>query len=195
MAYDQEFYRMYRTYLCELAVRTNHNRIFELFRKFTQHAQLQVVDLGCGLGEYSTYGSYFDYVGVDVNNAGTVKNFLRADYHDLGFVGSLPFMPTAFVSLFSIECCHSAKDKYALYEKLFARIPSIQNALVGGFFYKSKRELETVGEAGGIVSYQTIEDPSKHISRTFSELRIHFDTPSDMFGDDVVEVWKILGRW
>ncbi|MDP3704498.1 MAG: class I SAM-dependent methyltransferase [Legionellaceae bacterium] len=195
MAYDQKFYRMYQRYLREEAVRANHDKIFEYFRRFTKPTQLRVVDLGCGLGEYSRYGSYAQYAGIDLNDTLHVKNFVQADYHDPHFVNRLPFIPTAFVSLFSIECCHSALDKYALYEKIFAYIPSIEYGMVGGFFYESRRDLETVGETGGIISYQTIEDSSRHISRIFSEFRIHMHTPSKMFGNDVIEIWKILSRW
>ncbi|OGF61698.1 hypothetical protein A2662_02290 [Candidatus Giovannonibacteria bacterium RIFCSPHIGHO2_01_FULL_45_33] len=185
---------MYRAYLQEKTVRRNHNKVFECFRKFTGLTPLFVADLGCGLGEYSLYGHYNEYAGVDMNNAGQIQNFVRADYNNLDFVRALHFMPTVFVSLFSIECCLSADDKYALYKKIFCGIPWIQHALVGGFFYESKRDLEMVGETGGIVSYQTIEDPSKYISEVFSECRIHMRTPSKMFGDDVIEVWKILSR-
>ena len=194
MAYDAEFYRMYQAYLREEIVRTNHDRVFECFYKFTQPTQLFVADLGCGLGEYSLYGPYTKYVGVDINDTGQVRNFVQTDYHSLDFVNLLPFTPTAFVSLFSIECCHSVEDKYALYEKIFTGISSMRYGLVGGFFYESKRNLETVGETGGIVSYQTIEDPSRHISKTFSEYRMHVRTPSKMFGEDVIEIWKILNR-
>ena len=194
MAYDKNFYKLYLEYLKEKTVRASHDRMFAYFRQFTHPYSLRVADLGCGLGEYSTYGYYADYVGIDLNNTGQVKNFTQVDYHDLGFVAKLPFAPNAFVSLFSIECFHSAKDKYALYEKIFADAPSVKYALVGGFFYESKRGLETVGETGGIVSYQTIEDPAQYISRMFSELRTHIKTPSKMFGKDVIEVWKILSR-
>ncbi len=194
MAYDQNFYRMYQAYLLEETVRASHDKAFEHFRRFTQPMSLLVVDLGCGLGEYSLYGSYTKYVGIDVNDAGQVKSFVHADYHTSSFLKLLPFVPTAFVSLFSIECFHSAADKYALYNRIFFDIPSIKHGLVGGFFYESKRGLETVGETGDIVSYQTIEDPSRYISEAFSESRIHLRTPSKMFGDDVIEVWKILSR-
>ncbi|MEK7118097.1 MAG: class I SAM-dependent methyltransferase [Patescibacteria group bacterium] len=195
MAYDENFYALYLAYLGEKTVRASHSYAFECFRRFIHPDNPHVIDLGCGLGEYSTHGHYADYAGIDLNSAGQVKNFTQADYHDLGFVAKLPFVPNAFVSLFSIECCHSAESKYALYEKIFTDIPSVKYALVGGFFYESKRGLETVGEAGGIVSYQTIENPTQYISRTFSELRIHLRTPSKMFGEDVVEVWKILSRY
>lgn len=197
MAYDTEFYQMYREYLQEKTVRANHYKIFKYFRMFTHSTSLRVVDMGCGLGEYSQYGHYAEYVGVDVNDAGQVGNFVCADYHDLTLADLSQFacVPTAFVSLFSIECFHSAKEKYALYRKIFNNIPSLKYGLVGGFFYESKRDLETVGEAGEIISYQTIEDPSKYISDIFSEFRIHIHTPSKMFGDDVIEVWKILSRY
>ena len=106
----------------------------------------------------------------------------------------LPFQPTAFVSLFSTELGHSPEEKYALYERIFARIPKLLYGLVGGFFYESKRGQEAVEEAGEIVSHQTIEDSSRHISKAFFEFRLHMHTPSKMFGEDVVEVWKFLCR-
>jgi hypothetical protein len=191
--YDADFYRMYREYLQEKSVRLSHDYAFGWFRK-TAGDDAAVVDLGCGLGEYLTYGYHQGYVGVDLNNAGQVPNFVQADYHDLAFVDRLPFKPTVFTSLFSIECFHSVDDKYALYERIFNRIPSVTYGLASGFFYRSKRDQEKVGETGGIESYQTVEDPAQHISKIFSELRLHVSTPSKMFGEDVVEVWKIFHR-
>ena len=191
--YNERFYALYREYLQEPTVRTNHDHVFRMFEQFAP-IDHHVVDLGCGLGEYSRYGNFMQYAGIDLNNTGQVPNFVQADYHDPLFLSRIPFNPTAFTSLFSIECCHSASQKYALYEKLFTEIPSLQAALVGGFFYEKRRNLETVQETGGILSYQTIEDPSRHISNTFAELRMHVKTPSKMFGEDVKEVWKILNR-
>ncbi|MEK7567214.1 MAG: hypothetical protein AAB527_03730, partial [Patescibacteria group bacterium] len=95
MAYDEKFYKMYLKYLAEKTVRENHDRMFDLFFKLTQSAFLKVMDLGCGLGEYETYGRYDDYAGVDLNNTGRVKNFVKADYHDKDFDKLLPFRPTA----------------------------------------------------------------------------------------------------
>lgn len=194
MAYDEKFYSMYREYLLEDTVRENHNRMFKSFREKTQPTPLLVVDLGCGLGEYSQYGSHDRYVGVDLNNPNDIKDFVQADYHTPNLAELLPFAPTAAVSLFSIECCHSAPEKYALYEKLFERLPSLQYALVSGFFYESKHDQETVGEAGGIVSFQTIEAPEAYESPVFTEERTQINTPSKMFGPDVVEVFKTLSR-
>lgn len=154
-----------------------------------------MVDLGCGIGEYATYNLHHAaYVGVDLNNTGSAAPFLQADYLKLDFVNLLPFSPNAFISLFSIECCHAAEKKYNLYNRIFSTLPAIRCGLVGGFFYESRRSKEIVSEAGEIVSYQTIEDPSLHISDLFTELRFHLRTPSQMFGNDVIEVWKLLIR-
>jgi len=153
------------------------------------------MDLGCGIGEYATYDQHHAaYVGIDLNNTGSITHFVQVDYLKLDFGNLLPFLPNAFISLFSIECFHSAKNKYTLYNRLFSAFPTVKCGLVGGFFYESRRNQETVSEAGEIVSYQTIEDPSLHISDLFTELRIYIRTPSQMFGNDVVEVWKLLVR-
>ena len=81
-----------------------------------------------------------------------------------------------------------------LYEKVFAQFSSINFGLVVGLFYESKRGLEIVEETGGITSHQTIEDPSLFVSDVFTELRVHLRTPSAMFGQDVIEVWKFFVR-
>ena len=104
------------------------------------------------------------------------------------------FTLNAFLSLFSTECFLTAQEKYDFYNTLFLTYPGLTHGLVAGFFYESKRDEETVKEAGEIRSLQTIEDPSLFISDLFMELRIHLHTPSQMFGRDVVEVWKIFVR-
>ncbi len=203
MAYDPDFYRMYAEYLKEVTVRASHNRAFNQFQRLAR-GDLQVVDFGCGLGEFWQYGAPARYIGVDVNDIeGLRGNFqlIQTDYHDLqglsrmlrrGF--TLPFLPNAFVSLFSVECFHSVQERYELYGEVFETFPTIKFGLVSGFFYESKRGQETVGETGGIVSHQTIEDPWLHSSGLFTELRMHIRTPSRMFGQDVVEVWKFFTR-
>jgi hypothetical protein len=199
MGYDPDFYKTYRAYLEEKIVRENHDNVFRHFSGFTWPKALDVIDLGCGLREYAAYGDLRSYVGVDLNDAGWLKyrsgaQFRNADYRDVPSLKRMPGAPNAFISLFSTECCMSANDKYAFYESIFVTIPSVRYGLVGGFFYESRRDHETVGETGGIVSYQSIEDPSRYISPIFSEFRAHMYTPSEMFGDDVVEVWKIFCR-
>ncbi len=195
MPYDENFYRMYRQYLQEEKVRTNHSHVFSLFASLLLSDSPRVMDLGCGIGEYSTYDPHHaTYVGIDLNNTGSVAYFLQADYLKLEFGRLLPFLPNAFTSLFSIECCHTAEKKYDLYNRIFSIFSTVRCALVGGFFYESRRNQETISEAGEIVSYQTIEDPSIYISDLFTELRVHMRTPSQMFGNDVIEVWKLLIR-
>ena len=196
MAYDPEFFRRYGAYLQEPGVRSSHDFVFGCFRRFVRLAELRVLDFGCGLGEYWRHGHPLFYAGIDLNDAGHVENFFREDYHDLRRISELPFpfVPTAFVSLFSTECCPSVAEKYDLYRRIFSLFPYINFGLVSGFFYESKRNLEMVEETGGNVSYQTIEDPAKYIFPEFSEFRMHIRTPSKMFGQDVIEVWKILCR-
>src|SRR3989344_2270053 len=194
MAYDKSFYEMYADYLTEKSVRASHDFIFRQFLEIAG-SNLHVIDLGCGLGEYFQYGSFTRYVGVDKNNLGDGFRLIKEDYYDLDKVKDglslYLVVPNILVSLFSIECFYSVPDKYAFYERIFKEFPSIEFGLVSGFFYESKRNQETVGEAGGIVSHQTIEDPSLYISEVFTESRLHLKTPSKMFGPDVIEVWKI----
>src|SRR3989344_2345302 len=195
MPYDENFYRMYREYLQERIVRSNHDHMFSLFASLLLPDSPRVMDLGCGIGEYAIYDRrHAAYVGIDLNNTGSVTPFVQADYLKLDFGNLLPFIPNAFISLFSIECFHTAKSKYTLSNRFFSAFPTVKFGLVGGFFYESRRNQETVSEAGEIMSYQTIEDPSLYISDLFTELRIHLRTPSQMFGSDVVEVWKFLVR-
>lgn len=197
MPYDEHFYQQYRKYLQEDAVRKSHGFAFAWLKHFTYSAPLLVVDFGCGLGEYGTFGNPARYAGVDTNDLGAVDNFICADYHDFGFLKQLNFSPNAFVSLFSIEPFHPARERYELYEKIFLQIPSITYGLVSGFFYESKRKEVTVEELKGkkkIISYQTIENELEHVSTIFSERRLFIATPSKMFGKDVIEVWKIFSR-
>jgi len=196
MAYDKAFYDAYREYLKEESVRVSHDFIFGCFQKMAGE-NLYVIDFGCGLGEYWQYGCPLMYTGVDVNDFDQKFKLINLDYHGLDAVQSsinLRFVPNAFVSLFSVECFHSVQDRYEFYRKVFQTFPQISFGLVGGFFYEGKRDQETVEETGGIVSYQTIEDPALYISDIFTEFRLHIKTPSQMFGSDVIEVWKIFIR-
>lgn len=195
MAYNKDFYAMYMRYLKESVVRENHDAMFRLFASLICSENPRVIDLGCGLGEYVSYDEvHAKYFGVDLNATGIDGNFLQADYTKLDFGDMLPFTPNAFISLFSIELFNSAEARYTLYKRVFSQFPSVNFGLVAGFFYESKRDLEVVEETGGITSHQTIEDPSLFISDVFTELRICLKVPSVMFGDDVIEVWKILVR-
>ena len=195
MPYDENFYRMYREYLQESMVRQNHNHVFALFSSLMLPEEPRVIDLGCGLGEYATHDPHHTaYAGIDLNNTGGVVNFVQADYRDLDFGDKLSFVPNAFISLFSIELFNPAEARYALYKRIFDQFPSVNFGLVVGMLYESKRGQEVVEETGGLTSYQTIEDPSLFISDVFTESRICLKTPSAMFGNDVIDVWKFFVR-
>lgn len=198
MPYDEKFFKAYREYLKESVVRRNHAEMFRLFARLISPGAPCVIDLGCGSGEYHRYDArHIYYCGVDNSNAGRISDshFIQADYMTLDFKNHIQFTPNSFISLFSIECCQpEVKNKYDLYERIFKEFTDIRTGLVSGFFYESKRNEPRVEEAGEIMSYQTIEDPSLWISDTFTEMRIHLHTPSQMFGQDVVEVWKIFIR-
>ena len=208
MAYNSHFYRMYANYLRELAVIKAHQKAFDVFSLLMPaHTPTNVVDLGCGLGEYGSHGYYTNYVGLDKQpelqqeerwvKLPPYEKFLVSDYTTLDFVDQLSFVsfePTAFISLFSIEACLPLAERYALYTKMFSTFPTIQHALVSGFYYASKAGEETVSETGDITSYQTVESLESVKNDTFSEMRLTMHVPSEMFGPDVYEVWKILTR-
>lgn len=210
MAYDEQFYELYRQYLEEPIVRENHDRMFHLFAQLMRPARFKgfpylrsphVVDLGCGTGEYDHYDdAHTAYVGVDVNDTESVSHLIvTQDYRSFDWLENLQFEPNAFISLFALEAdaTLSAGEKYEFYEEVFKRLPSIKFAMVSGFFYRSQRDLPIVGETGGIQSAQAIEDPADFIFDTFTELRIHIETPSEMFGPEpheIVEVWKFFVR-
>ncbi len=194
MAYDSEFFEAYDRYLHEDVVRENHGDMFALFDRLCVATNKQVVDLGCGIGEYFRWGRFFSYVGIDKSNHGHPGTVIEGDYLDATTLQRLPFVPTAFVSLFSIEPMLPAADRYALYRRLFADNPQLKCGLVSGFFYATRAHLEVVGETGGIKSYQTLEHIDEFKIPGVHEERFVINTPSAMFGPDVMEVWKIFVR-
>ena len=205
MAYNSDFYRMYANYLRELPVVKAHQKAFDIFSLvLPAHESTRVVDLGCGLGEYGSHGYYNSYVGLDKQpelaqedrwlKLPSYETFIVSDYTNLYFVSKLPFEPTVFISLFSIEACLPLADRYVLYKNMFSQFPTIKHALVSGFYYASKAGQETVSEAGDITSYQTVEPLESVQNDLFSEMRLIMHVPSEMFGPDVYEVWKILTR-
>lgn len=196
MSYDDKaFWERYREYLKEPMVRKNHNAMFRLFARLMTPDPPRVMDFGCGSGEYARHDiCYIEYAGIDKTDVGGVRNFIQADYTELGFADALPFTPNAFISLFSSELSSPCAVKYDLYTRIFMNFPCIQFGMVSGFFYESKRGHETVEETGGLISHQTIEDPTLWISPLFTESRTHIYTPSEMFGKDVIEVWKVFIR-
>ncbi|MBI2121623.1 MAG: class I SAM-dependent methyltransferase [Candidatus Sungbacteria bacterium] len=199
MPYDEKFFEAYREYLKEPIVRKNHDHVFRIFAYLMLTEIPHVMDLGCGIGEYAMYDPYhMKYVGIDLHNPEGIKPFIQTDYTALDFMGKTPFRPNAFISLFSTELFLSDRAKYAFYERIFRELLHIRFGMVSGFFYESRRRQKILKELEGtdkeVTSRQTIEHPSRYISDHFTEMRIHMHTPSQMFGQDVVEVWKIFVR-
>lgn len=194
MAYDGDFYEAYEAYLREPRVRTKHDQIFDLWAAVAEAEY--VIDLGCGKSnEYFRFGHPVSgYQGFDVNEANYA---ITANYRKPEFIETihgLDWKPDAFVSLFSVECTATALENAELYERLFREVPTIQHALVAGFYYTRRRTTNPVKEAGDIVSWQTNSRIEHDSSDVYDELRITAEVPSTMFGEDVVEVWRILSR-
>jgi hypothetical protein len=187
--YNEDFYDNYKDYLKEPTVRKVHDRMLNLFVKlFPLDEELNVIDFGCGLCEYHQFGAYDNYIGID--QIKLAPHVVQGDYIKIGKINIGNFEPSAFVSLFSIECC--LKEKYEFYRKIFRENENIQAGLLSGFYYEERKDSEIVVETGGIKSYQTIE--KQEIWPEFIEMRVYERVPSKMFGHDVVEVWKFLLR-
>jgi hypothetical protein len=202
MSYDDNFFTAYRRYLDEPAVRRQHDYVFYVFRKFVDDP-VRVVDIGCGTGEFFHHGDWVSYVGVDETpriveqpSDGEEPRTISADYRAIdSWLSQLTDVPDAFVSLFSIEPVFSVPRRYALYEELFVKIPTLKWGLSAGFYYSDRIDTDRVEEVGGIISYQTVEPLSKRlVVRGVSEERLILRVPSKMFGPDVVEVWKFFSR-
>lgn len=196
MAYDQDFYKIYADYLVEPRVRTVHDRILTTVCAAT--AFRRIADLGCGQGhEFFKYGRPDFYVGIDYNAIHTdQENFktVAADYRDAAAIGTLTnrFNLKAIVSLFSIECT-AARDKNQAYYKSLFKQTGADAILAAGFHYQHAYGQETVGEAGGLISYQTFAD-IPDASSVFQETRIAVACPSTLFGEDVTEIWRLMQR-
>lgn len=198
MAYDPEFYEKYSKYLIEKKVRNSHDKILKMVKPLGDFDN--VVDFGCGqFNEFLIYGKPQKYLGIDKeveNFQDGAASFIKADYRNSKNLQELinPLKPTSFVSLFSSEIIDHYKENYEFYERAFSEIPSLNKGLVSGFFYESKKRENPIGEAGGIMSYQTLEDIDNVHSKLFNEMRFILPVPSKMFGKDVFEVWKLFER-
>ena len=195
MAYDESFYKAYTEYLQEPTVREAHDWVFGLIKE--DYSFDNVVDFGCGRSQefYNHYRPRY-YLGVDenlddnLNEPGFRFALLKEDYRaKTNWEGM-----RAFVSLFSCEITAPVNENYIYYMQLFKDTPSLGAGLVSGFYYAKRMGSNPVKEAGGLLSWQTLE-PINYVKNTvFSEKRIYMPVPSKMFGDDVVEVWKIFTR-
>lgn len=181
-----DFYSDYSKYLSEPVVAQNHQNVLDLFN---QKKGLQsVIDLGCGLREFQLRFRPRNYVGIDLQSP-------LADYqlnYRLCEFPNVDFNLTGFVSLFSVENTAPHQDNYKLYEQIFTRYPSIECGLVSGFYYAGNKENPIL--EGNISAFQTLESPEEVKSALFSETRVIIYSPSNMFGENVYEVWKYFER-
>jgi len=122
------------------------------------------------------------YIGVDISDG--------FDYRDLLALKDkiIEVKANTIVSLFSVECTKDEEDNNILYDFIFKET-DVKTILSSGFYYKSKKDLQMVKETCGIISYQTIGEVRD------DELRFTVPCPSNMFGEEVVEVWRLLRKW
>ena len=195
MAYDNDFYQAYAEYLREPRVRQAHDLALGALAPQSN----KVLDLGCGVfNEYWHYAKPqpAQYIGVDINaipDAGYSFSTIPGDYRDINFLSEIKCDTKAFVSLFSTEITAPHTENYRFYERLFTEL-GFEEGLVSGFFYETKLDQNPVEEAGGIVSWQTLERLEEVESSVFSEVRLVVKVPSKLFGPDVYEVWKYFTR-
>jgi hypothetical protein len=196
MGYDGDFYEAYERYLLEDRVRDKHDAILDMWHRATWPNSSYVVDLGCGRSnEYFRFGPDVKaYQGFDVQESqhGMVLDYRGPDL--IQTMRTLDWEPDAFVSLFSAECTATPIQNAELYERLFREIPTIKHGLVTGFYYVSRRHMNPIEETGGIVSWQTVSSLEDDVSDVYDEVRIVTRVPSTMFGEDVVEVWRMFTR-
>lgn len=199
MAYDADFYTAYQAYLEEETVRSTHDRMFDVFAaqflaSCPDGTDSLVADLGCGQSQEWRKFGWGRYVGFDVNAKPDSQTFVD-DYRSESFVARLKeFSPAAFVSLFSVEITSDFRNNQHFYDLLFDEIPSLQVALVSGFYYTDMKHKNPVREAGDLVSFQTLEPVENGASTVLKEMRVLEEVPSLLFGNKVVEVWRFFTR-
>ncbi len=205
MSYNKDFYSEYEKYLSEPRVRNVHDQMFAFFDVFAKPKSQCVIDLGCGRSlEYHRHQPW-SYYGFDVNAT------VEVDYvfgRETSRTTSLDYRENTnkiidigknkkagkFVSLFSSEITAPPEENKCLYEGLFRNIPSLEFGMVSGFYYADKKNHLIVVETGGVKSWQTLSSIEDSVSDVYDEIRLYAECPSEMFGEDVVEVWRFLSR-
>ena len=195
MGYNSDFYTAYAAYLEEPSVREAHDWIFAITAK-TVPALSHVLDLGCGqFNEYFHHAHPRKYLGIDVNVEPANRpghRLVQDDYRSANLKNIVGrSRPTGFVSLFSCENTAPVEENYSFYKTLFNQF-GFKAGLVSGFFYEGHRDTNPIGEAGGIQSFQMLENIKDVRCEEFTERRIVLSVPSKLFGANVYEGWKIL---
>ena len=163
-----------------------------------------VLDLGCGLTqEFLRHAAPYIYTGIDrmvepsfieqgIRRKKFTRNVFDADYRNVDVTIGIARAAgcTSVVSLFSTEITGCLSENTNLYERLMTE-SFVRTIMVSGFYYAGLCGQETVSETCGI-SYQSIAPIEKAESSIYDEMRVVIPCPSKLFGDDVVEVWRLL---
>ena len=194
--YDDDFYTSYAKYLDDPKVRAVHD--FALKTLCSSVDFDRVVDLGCGLKEFMLNRGAKEYLGIDTK---APNPELRDDYrnpHKETVRAIRQFQPRSFISLFSSEITAGEMFNWVgLYRQMFTDFPTINFGLVSGFYYRGLSGKERVTEPNDLVSWQTTmplglletdDDPFTEISR------LTLPCPSQLFGPDPIEVWRLFRR-
>lgn len=165
------------------------------------------LDLGCGPTGHAQrlIKHQNQYVGIDrvIPNSKPSSDryaYVRGDYLDARDLNSAVSLfendevnnPRVGVSFFSTEVAINPIKSIQLYRYLFEN--HVDYMIVSGFYYGERYQADKVTEAGGLESWQSVRMPRKledpvEYRETF---RITAHTPSELFGDDVYEVWRVL---
>jgi hypothetical protein len=193
MAYNPEFYKMYADYLIEPRVRAEHDEVLALVTR--NPAFQHVIDFGCGQSnEFFHYGKPEFYVGIDANAVPideANRKVVAADYRDIRLIKNLveKYDLRAAVSLFSAEGTASHLNNVNFYESVFAET-GLEAILVSGFEYEHAKGKKTVQEFGSLVSFQSFV--ARLPSEIYYEAVVTRPSPSNLFGEDIVNRWYLL---
>lgn len=203
--YTKHFYDRYRGHLTEPHVRYTHDAMFKILDSLHPAlGHMKVIDFGCGTGEFDKYHKEHSfYTGIDSSpDAGSDlriwsggSGLITADFLEDGWQKQIDFNPTVFVGLFSTEIVMPPEQRYKFYKKVFLDFPSIKLGMVSGFYYDSKKHdsvIEEKSDAGIFTVYQTVESQGAFQNNIFDELRCYRNVPSELWGEDLVEVWKFF---
>jgi hypothetical protein len=195
LSYTDDFYGPYAEYLKEPKVREVHNFALE---SLTQRVAFDhVLDLGCGLREYLLYRNPRRYLGVDT---AAPKAEIRDNYRHFrptSVHAIQTFAPKALVSLFSTELSAEGGENWEFYNSLFREFDTLNSALVSGVLYRGRWDNHLAPQIAGTQSFQTV-DPlgfrEKPNDLIHEAARLTLPCPSEFFGPDECEVWRLLVR-
>ncbi len=191
MSYSSEdFWQAYEqyaneTYKCHIEIINLCVKIISDNRGYNFRYFKNLIDIGCGktqMGKNLLSAKYDKYIGIDSMNFGQE---IVKDYKEYDFKNHKSQYDDLAISLFSTECCLKEEEQNDLYSKLLSNGFVL---IVAGFYYEGKENQEIIEENFELKSYQT--HPLKKLFK--NETRIIKKVPSNLFGTDVIEVWRVI---